>query len=342
MSKTIYFLGAGASAGKRNEQDLILEGLPVVSEIPDRFDYFREFISNADIPEGDINFWDRFLTSSVNVERDKEDMLDDIDFLIQGIQSHATIDTYARKLYLTRNENGFEKLKNVLCAFFIWEQIVNSPDNRYDTFLANVLEMPYLDLPRDISILSWNYDSQIEMAFRSYRESPGLFVFEKNRESKWPELSDTGRIIKLNGSATFVDSPIITSILANKQLSVALQLIIIYSHIRISLSGFGIHFNTHLSFAWEDSLNQENMLNTIKATTEDTEYVVVVGYSFPFFNRQTDRLIFGGMQRLRKIYVQDMNADAVIQSMKAVLPADLHVDIEPITKCDQFYLPGEL
>jgi len=342
MSKTIYYLGAGASAGKRNEQGLILEGLPVVSEIPDRIEFFREYISNADIPHGDINFWNRFYIESNNVERNKEDMLNDIDFLIQGIQSHATIDTYARKLYLTGNEKGFEKLKDVLCAFFIWEQIVNSPDNRYDTFLANVLEMPSLNIPRDISILSWNYDSQIEMAFRSYRDRPGLNVFEKNRESRWPEMSDTGRIIKLNGSATFVDSPIVTNILADKQLSVELQLIIIYSHIKISLSGFGIHFKTHLSFAWEDSPNQENMLNTIKSTTEDTEYVVVVGYSFPFFNRQTDRLIFGGMQRLRKIYVQDMNADAVIQSMKAVLPPHLHVDIEPITDCDQFFLPGEL
>lgn len=342
MSKAIYYFGAGASAGKRNKQGLILEGLPVVSEIPERFELFRESISNAQIPDGDINFWNRFLTTSNNVERNKEDMLNDIDFLIKGIQSHATIDTYARKLYLTGNEKGFEKLKDVLCAFFIWEQIMNYPDNRYDTFLANVLEMPYLDIPRDISILSWNYDSQIEMAFRSYRERPGLIVFEKNRESKWPALTDTGRIIKLNGSATFADSLIITNIMEDKLLSVALQLIIIYSHIKVTLSGLGIHFNTHLSFAWEDSPNQENMLNTIKSTTEDTEYVVVIGYSFPFFNRQTDRLIFGGMQRLRKIYVQDMNADAVIQSMKAVLPADIHVDIVPINNCEQFFLPGEL
>ena len=41
MSKTIYYLGAGASYGKRDESGGILEGIPVVSEIPARFDLFR-------------------------------------------------------------------------------------------------------------------------------------------------------------------------------------------------------------------------------------------------------------------------------------------------------------
>ena len=101
-------------------------------------------------------------------------MLEDIDSLIEGIKQHATIDTYARKLYLTGNKRDFEKLKRVLCAFFIWEQLDKKADIRYDTFLANILEEKTLDLPSEISIISWNYDSQIEIAYhtekaRAYR-----------------------------------------------------------------------------------------------------------------------------------------------------------------------------
>lgn len=342
MSKTIYYLGAGASYGKRDTHGGILEGIPVVSEIPSRFDSFRARISSEIISDRIISFWDWFSLDSAEVKQYQKRLIEDIDSLIIGIQEHATIDTYARKLYLTQNIRGFEKLKDVLCTFFLWEQVEHRPDNRYDTFLANVLEMPDLNLPHDISILSWNYDSQIEHAYRSYGKGHGLIVYEKNTEGKWPELTDFGRIIKLNGRASFVDSPIINSILNEKRLPVSIQLIIIYGHIHIDTRGLDFQFNNHLSFAWEESSNKEKWMTTIKSTTADTEQVVVIGYSFPYYNRKMDRLVFRNMPNLKKIYVQDINTAAVIQSMKAVLLSHLHVDIEPITNCDQFFLPGEL
>lgn len=342
MSKTIYYLGAGASYGKRDKSGAILEGIPVVSEIPTRFDAFRAFISMVNIPKGNINFWDLFKTSSYDVEQSKQRMLEDIDSLINGIKEHATIDTYARKLYLTQDNKDFEKLKDVLCTFFLWEQVHHKPDNRYDTFLANVLEMPYLNLPHDVSILSWNYDSQIEQAYRSYGNSHGLIVYEKNTVGKWPGLTDNGRIIKLNGRASFVDSPIIHAILNDKMLPLALQLIIIYAHIHIDTKEIGFQFKNHLSFAWENAVFKEEWLNTIKSTIADTEQVVVIGYSFPYFNRKIDRMVFSNMPKLEKVYVQDINIDAVRQAMQAVLPTDLSILTIPISDCGQFYLPAEL
>lgn len=342
MSKTIYYLGAGASYGKRDDSGGILEGIPVVSEIPARFDLFRDSISKVVVPQGEIYFWDLFRTNTHDVEQSKQRMLEDIDSLIAGIQEHATIDTYARKLYLTHNQRYFEKLKDVLCIFFLWEQAGHGPDNRYDTFLANVLEMPNLNLPHDISILSWNYDSQIEQAYRAYGNSHGLIVYEKNTEGKWPELTDYGRIIKLNGRASLIDSPIIHAILNDKRLPLALQLIIIYDHIHIDTREIGFQFKNHLSFAWEGANYKDQWLNTIKATIEDTEQVVVIGYSFPFFNREMDRLVFKSMPKLEKVYVQDINTAAVRQAMRAVLPTNMSVTTIPIIDCGQFYLPAEL
>lgn len=341
MSKTIYYIGAGASYGIRNS-DKIAEGIPVVKEIPEEFNVFRAYIANAEIPTGEIVFQDIYRTGHDDVENARRYMLHDIDSLISGIKEHATIDTYARKLYLTRRKREFERLKTALCAFFVWEQLEHKPDGRYDTFLANVLDERTLNIPKDISFVSWNYDSQMELAFRTYRLNTGLAIFEKNTVGQWPMLTDNGRIFKVNGSATFADTNMVSMIMSYDKTSVAVQLIQIYGNTMADTSEMGFQFKTHLSFAWEESANSENMKRSLGETLVDTEQVVVIGYSFPFFNRMTDREIFNAMPNLKKVYVQDINPNAVLQSMKAILPVDRKIEVVQITDCGQFYLPSEL
>lgn len=101
MTLIIYYIGAGASYGI-HKYDEIIEGIPVVKEIPGEFDALKRFIEKADVPEGDIVFQDMYRTGHDDVENEKRYMLHDINSLIQGIKDHATIDTYARKLYLTK------------------------------------------------------------------------------------------------------------------------------------------------------------------------------------------------------------------------------------------------
>lgn len=147
-----------------------------------------------------------------DVESAKRYMLHDIDCLIQGIKAHATIDTYARKSYLTKRTRELERLKALLCAFFLWEQLEHKPDERYDTFLVNVLDGETLNIPKGISIISWNYDSQMELAFSSYRLNTGLAVLEKNVVGSWPMLTKNGSLFKVNGSATFGNGEIVSLI----------------------------------------------------------------------------------------------------------------------------------
>ena len=341
MSKTIYYIGAGASYGFR-ENGKIAEGIPVVKEIPSEFDAFRRFIETAEIPDGEILFQDMYRTGHDDVESAKRCMLHDINSLAQGIKEHATIDTYARKLYLTKQIRDFERLKTLLCAFFLWEQLEHKPDGRYDTFLANVLDGETLNIPEGISIISWNYDSQMELAFGSYRLNTGLAVFEKNIVGAWPMLTKNGRVFKVNGSATFVNGEIVSLIRDYDKTTVAVQIIQFYSNCMADTSSMGFQFKTHLSFAWESSPNDENMMKSLHETTEDTEQVVVIGYSFPFLNRAADREIFSWMPNLKKVYVQDLNPSAVMQSMGAVLPAGKKVEVVPVLNCEQFYLPSEL
>lgn len=344
MSKAIYYLGAGASYGKRDDGKKITEGIPVVAEIPEQFALFRDCIATTAIPtDGEMVFQQTYRTTASNIDSARRDMLYDIDQMLNGIQEHATIDTYARKLYLTGKKREFQKLKSVLCAFFVWVQLEYKPDGRYDTFLANVLEEGSLELPNEISIISWNYDSQIETAYKAYNPNKKLPLFEKNIQGEWPLITNKGRIIKINGSATFEDKSTLRYIEADAEnMPAALQMIEFYHDSQIDTSGIGLDFNTHLSFAWENSVNDEKIKETLTNTTEDTEVVVVIGYSFPFFNRVTDRYIFSKMPKLKKVYVQDINPDAVIQAIHAVLPSDRKIAVEPIKACGQFYLPAEL
>lgn len=344
MSKTIYYIGAGASFGKRDKNGLILEGVPVVTEIPREFNTFRDFIANAQIPTtGEFSFQSIYLKSALEFDSTKRDILRDLDSLIIGIQEHATIDTYARKLYLTGKQRDFSKLKGLLCAFFVWTQLQYKPDGRYDAFLANILEEGSLSLPKDISIISWNYDSQIETVYKAYNPKIKLPIFEKNLQGNWPSLPDEGRIFKINGTASFVDSPIVSLIRDDeKNMPVALQLMEFYYNTKVDTSELGIDFKTHVSFAWEGSNNKEKMMNSLSATIVDTEQVVVIGYSFPYFNREMDRAILRGMPRLETVYIQDKNIPAVKQAVEAVLPVDKEVKVIPIENCNQFFLPRDL
>lgn len=342
MSKTIYYIGAGASYGKRNKNGDVIEGIPVVAEIAREFVIFRDYIANTEIPQGDISFLDIYISDSEQVKMEKQRLLSDIDNLLKGVSEHATIDTYARKLYLTKEKRLLNIMKDVLCTFFIWAQLDRKPDNRYDTFLANVLEMDTLTLPRNISIISWNYDSQMEIAYRSYHSGKSLPIIEKNIVGDWPVLPDSGRIFKVNGSATFIDSSIVPLIKEYAKTSPAVLLIMFYNNIKADTTEMGFQLKTHLSFAWEESPNVPNMREAIKVTTLDTEQIVVIGYSFPFFNRQADREFLNNMINLKKIYIQDIHAEEVEQSIQAVLPEGKNVEIVKISNCTQFFLPKEL
>ena len=69
---------------------------------------------------------------------------------------------------------------------------------------------------------------------------------------------------------------------------------------------------------------------------------VVIGYSFPYFNREIDRAIFAEMPNLKTIYIQDPSPDAVEPSLRAILPEGSNVKIQHQKDCTQFYLPREL
>jgi len=89
---------------------------------------------------------------------------------------------------------------------------------------------------------------------------------------------------------------------------------------------------------------------------------VVIGYSFPFYNRETDNMIFETIKpSLQKIYFQDpkpnnngeflrkryglsKEAVTIYEDEPKFTPVGTRpgIDIEHITDTDQFYIPIEV
>lgn len=129
MSKIIYYIGAGASYGNKNkrvlldegtedERLLVHEGLPVVNEIAKSLVAFQEAVRNVDIiASKSYTFMDKYKTIGTDVNCIRSRLLEDIKELHKAAKEHSTIDTYAKKLYLTKQVRQLEKLKNVLATF---------------------------------------------------------------------------------------------------------------------------------------------------------------------------------------------------------------------------------
>ena len=77
---------------------------------------------------------------------------------------------------------------------------------------------------------------------------------------------------------------------------------------------------------------------------QEATALVVIGYSFPYFNRKIDRLIFENTPHLKKIYIQDKYPERIQQYITPVIPEDklAVIKIIPLDDVEQFYLPPEL
>ena len=358
MTDVVYLMGAGASYGKRTKEDLshkveiingdtksvrhiycanIIEGMPLVIEIPQRILYICDLIRNSDSTP------DLYITTAKtqpSIESTKDLLVKDLMWLYDGAIKHATIDTFAKKLFLTERVEEYNKLKKLLAIYFIIEQVINKPDSRYDTFLANILT-PKLEIPDRIKILTWNYDSQFEIAFNEYKKTIitprdiGCYSLHDNEITKSPA------IFKINGTASFNNWNSLANFRSNYKLNKTILNKIMYAY---------KENDSLLSFAWETSNRKKDDLPTIKTAVEhikEAKTLVVIGYTFPFFNRLVDKAIIGSLNNLKKIYIQDPKANEVAQSIDAVLvshqkPPINQLSIIPITNCDQFYLPPEL
>lgn len=326
MALVTYLFGAGASAN----------ALPVVNQISMRIYGVIDRLKESEIEDKD----------ALNV------VIADLEWLAvkANSENNTTIDTYAKQLYLQRAGDEYKKLGAALSLYFVLEQIKpECLDRRYCDFWTNIISIDETSepintrLPKDLLLLSWNYDSQVEKAYHRVLNRHFQFFRVKNRQHSWSNKCQL--LIKLNGSADFLnqdDHGQTLSMLYKWSTPKTVEEVVSAYH--------GAKDYSILSFAWEseDYSDKNDNFPTLSAAQEksrDTETLVVIGYSFPYFNRAIDRMVAGAsnMEQLKKVYFQAPKDDVENIKMRFQAIRDTkNIELIAITDLDQFFIPPEL
>jgi len=349
-----YLFGAGASA----------KSLPIVSNMKDRFSIFNDFISRyIDIPN-------------------KKAVEDLAGSLLTQIRTHASPDTYAKKLHLQEGLIHSSKkdlfiLKHYLSLFFIAEQSAfyknfrtesgawpvpfPTVDARYDPFLATLLQKQggKILLPKEVNIVSWNYDSQLELAYTAFSKcklNDALALF--NEIPSTAPLAPGGSVIKLNGTAGMYfdeDGKHPSHLLSDGKEEFDIDdfksLLESFARLRPGLVGNHKDYKPpFINFAWEEDPFSRGNSKELISILNNTQILVIIGYSFPNFNRQVDRQLMKQMSHsLEKIYYQGeaVHLDSLIVRLQEGIMKHHNFKIDRIplvkyTDIDQFCIPYEL
>jgi len=317
MSEVTYLFGAGASC----------KSMPLVNNFPKRFNFFTEYLRSTD--------FDTHTFFGLCTEFSKT------------IKSHLSFDTFFKKLFHQNQKEKIQLYKKILLIYFIFEHLIDldyydeltysnqdsevikefNIDPRYEALIAGLL-LPIEGLSEfysNINCITWNYDLNLIQAFKNFympevsfndlikkfHVSPNEFhfgnqlkIFHLNgfvNHNKLINLEATGRTEFLNGFINDFENP------DSKPL---------------------------LKFAWEDYKNGKIespcLLNAIEAIKR-SDLIVIIGYSFPLYNRLFDRQLFAQDNIKRKtIYIQDPNAQDILE----ILKTDFEIRTQPQTTDD--------
>ena len=295
--------------------------------------------------------------------------------IVEEAIKHYTPDTYAKKLSLTERIKDLDILKEYLNLYFlfeqdmdrkfynekgsypryqtpgfpaskskevreqekeneknyIWNKIKTPIDYRYDVFLATLLnnkgtkDNPLLLLPSNYNIISWNYDNQWEFAYKEYAKDEKLNEISRRLNINREYDPDKSHIIKVNGYCNCWDEE------KDQELT-------LYNAIDRLLNSKNIK-NT-IEFAWEGTRLQ---YIPIKKIMKKTDIIVIIGYSFPNFNRDVDKTIFWEytVSETKEIIIQvpdKYEYEKIKQRIRTIKTIPDEV-FKHIPDKDQFYIP---
>jgi hypothetical protein len=115
--------------------------------------------------------------------------------------------------------------------------------------------------------------------------------------------------------------------------------------LREVLSANRQEYDNTLRFAWEENSSSTNAKNIARKLLGEADVIVIIGYSFPYFNREVDRFIFADVhtntEEGQKIYLQAPRSyiNAIAQRFNAIDPFS---DIISVSEVDQFFIPDEM
>lgn len=227
-----------------------------------------------------------------------KELVESFEWLGTEAKRHASVDTYAKKLFIRDDADAKEslhRLKITLSSYLLLEQSLNPTDKRYDSFLASILSpgsdgMP--EWPEGVNIVTWNYDTQLEKSFKEFCRDPG-FVYQGITNSK--------NIARLNGVCGVPDRKDMRDLCYSEFSESYVERVLSLFEGQMKESRAVL---PSISFAWEKKNGlEEEVIKKIRGTTT----LVVIGYSFQYFNRDVDEILLLSMVDiggLEKIFIQ--------------------------------------
>ncbi len=345
-----YLFGAGASA----------KALPTVADMPRELASYNESLISH---RKKYPVMGEFKRINMPETKDKvlTNLINDLKELISDLRYSSSIDTLARKFYLTNDMGRLIKLKALIDNFFHYKQFKNPVDPRYDSLFATVLKggkEENIILPDNIRILTWNYDLQIDHSMANFCRNK-----ESNRVQEFLQVYpnqglnnlnlDKFSVVKLNGT---VGGEIINDEYVNYEFDLSLSMNLPEYILPLILDDLLIRYNRLSTFtgnhpsilySWENDELSKKIRQTASDISQHTTYLIVVGYSFPIFNRPIDTAIINNMNGLKKVYIQskeDTISDVVLR-FKAISPRFSEISeqfrVMKITDEHEFYIPPE-
>jgi hypothetical protein len=338
MSKVVYLFGAGASIG----------AIPIVEEMKDRINEVINAISADENLLSKSEIFDAVSAApAISLREHQIALVDGLKELKQICEEHFSVDTFAKKLSIKRDVQGLKKLKILLSVFFVVEQKLYQPNPRYEFFIASLIDS-ITKLPQNVRILSWNYDYQFEIAFSGFSgtdniiENQQLLSVNKRNDQFVDYRKGEFGIFKLNGSTEFRgglrNTLFFNNISVDGRLDLAQVTKLVQEYVAFSYSK---EYKPIFTFAWETSYYGE-FNNVVLEETSDAEVLVIIGYSFPYFNRSLDKLIIKNMTHLKKVYFQSPEANALIDRFQSIRDDIGSRDLIPILDLKYFYIPKEI
>ncbi len=349
MAKNVtYYFGAGASAN----------AIPAIDGIRERLNLLPIYLEQKKI---NVDSAKENKERDLKYNSTLSYIISDLNWLYEESRNHQTIDTLAKKLYVQKNEYDLNKLKRGLLSYFFFEQHIQFDntkgnyneliDKRYDSLIASICEKDENDkivLNKNVKVITWNYDLQLDLCLMDYSKlslnktkiSYNIFPNELTYNTINSILLDKDNfgVLKLNGNAYFeANQPFANHFnfnLYDKSIMHDTEDQIIEKYLLCFESKFPkgeMKYDDsfkYLNFAWEEPGPEKyhgfkSVLNTAIEIAKKTEILIVVGYSFPFFNSDIDRAILEKMNP-NEIIIQDLDCQLIEQRIISLVPKFAH------------------
>lgn len=359
MAKITYLLGAGASYYacpilEKQAEMMIKLAYNEINRLGFDFDKNKE-------SRIEFNFINQEYIN--NFPNNEYKILWHIGYFGVKAREYGTIDTYARKLYLNNELKEYKLLKMCVSVFFdLWENFYykklkdtkySKIDNRYKSLFSVLLdnENNKIKLNNDFKFITWNYDLQLEETFKLFLGNNNVkdFDFIDTNFLKFrKDINSTNNdIFHLNGHRGFFKDVIGNSekeFVLNNSEDIDDYWKYLNNLYSATISGIA-KFDNYINYAWEHISLNDSFFQKIANVLAETEVLVIIGYSFPAFNRKIDQFLFSNLnkEKIKKIIYQDPNASKDFIENILERPSFFSKKIIEITQekdLKQFHLPN--